>query len=132
MRLFIHLLGGVGSLLAFLVAFGWLLIPSNGYTLVDSEAMQRFSFTLESVRIIGPTPWWLVGLASLSLGGVYLLLFNFSVMQTFFALLATGAIIIAIQLMTLPGLLLLFIVLSICCLGLLFYNKRQSNASAQH
>ena len=120
----VNALGSLGGLVAFILAFGWLLLPTVQIQLVDFEAISHFSSVLESGAMLGMSPWLMLALAGLALSAIYAIVFNFNVSQVLLAVIATAMMLLVINTLNFIGAIIALIILcSLMALGL----KRQSN-----
>ena len=111
---FINALGSFGGLIAFVAAFGWLVLPVNHMQLIDAESVEHFNSVLESVALFGMSPWIMLGLASAALAVIYYVIFNLSVSQVILAVLSTAMALLAMNTLNYLGTAIALIML--CCL----------------
>ncbi len=117
---FINALGCIGGLSAFIVAFGWLMLPIKQFQLIDAEALMHFNVVLESVSLFGMSPWLMLGMAVFAVAMIYLVIFNLSVSKVLLAVFATAMALLAIN--TLNSLGITIALIMIC--SLMFFSMK--------
>ncbi|MBM7070692.1 hypothetical protein JQC92_01365 [Shewanella sp. 202IG2-18] len=118
----ISALGSFGGLVAFVAAFGWLLVPVEHFQVIDVEALEHFNSVLESVALFGMSPWVMFGLSSLALAVIYYVIFNLNILQVVLAVFSTAMALLALNTLSFFGCAITLILL--CCLLTFFLKAR--------
>ena len=99
----LNMLGSLGGLVAFVLAFGWLALPTEQIQLVDLNAVEHLNSVLESVSLFGLSPWLLLTLLSFALGAIYSIIFNLNLSELLLAVIVTAMTLLVVNTLNLLG-----------------------------
>ena len=114
----LNMLGSLGGLVAFVLAFGWLALPTEQIQLVDLNAVEHLNSVLESVSLFGLSPWLLLALLSFALGAIYSIIFNLNLSELLLAIVTAMTLLVVNTLNLLGTVIALFLLAGLALLTL--------------
>ncbi|RLV58547.1 hypothetical protein D5018_16775 [Parashewanella curva] len=121
-RVWPFLINGItetGGIVAFFVAFGWLLLPSAQQLTQWQMNIEQWTFALESTNLLGLSPWILFAAMVLAFSVVVFILSGLTFLQSLAVVSITFAIVAlgyAYSPIGLGVVLLLVVGIALCCL----------------